>query len=148
MSMYMHARTHTHRCAFTNLMCFSLTATVLAKNLKSPPGPRTEDDTATGESCVRNLPKPIHIAVILNWHFHRKEHYHFVVNVRPCCYDAFFKSGVYHWLATRSLLSYQFLWKIPVTAHVNICNSCACLHANRETFLSGNTWRQSPENSC
>ena len=77
MSMY----THTHRCVSTNSICFSLTATVLGKNLKRSPGPRTGDGTGTGEFCVMNLPKTIHIAVILNWHFHTKESIHFIVNI-------------------------------------------------------------------
>ena len=77
-----HTHTHTHRCAFTNSKCFSLTATVLARHQTSTTELQPANYGATGEFCVLNMPKPIHIAVILNWHFHGKEPNHFVVNKR------------------------------------------------------------------
>jgi len=79
---HVNVHTHTHRCAFTNSKCFSLTATVLARHQTSTTELQPANYGATGEFCVLNLPKPIHIAVILNWHFHGKEPNHFVVNKR------------------------------------------------------------------
>jgi len=77
-----HAHTHTRRYAFTNPMCSSLTERAHAKNQKRTQGPQSEAERNSGEFSVLSLPNTIHIAVLLNWHFHRKERNHFIVNIR------------------------------------------------------------------
>ena len=90
--------THTHCCAFINSTCFYLAA----RNVKHRTGSMWKNQQHNvrdaGEFHVLSLPNPIHITVFLNWHIHRKELNHFIVNIRLYWYDTLLKYGVSRWL--------------------------------------------------